>query len=122
MNLLPIVYIAGAYSADNVTTVLRNIREGVKLAEKVFDSGLAAPFCPWFDWQFEMFGDHDVPRYYDYSMSFLARSDAVLVRRDGADMSQGVQAEIVFAEKYGIPVYYDDQWAELVEWLKAFPS
>ena len=122
MDLLPIVYVAGAYSADNVTLVLRNIREGVKLAEKVFATGLAAPFCPWLDWMYEVFGDHDVQRYYDYSFAFLARADVLLIRRTGAKESNGTQSEIEYAKRYGIPIFYDDEWTEFTLWLKSHYS
>ena len=115
--MIPIIYIAGAYSADNVTKILRNIREGVKLAEKVFATGKAAPFCPWLDWMYEIFGDHEVDLYYQYSLAFLARADVLLIRRDGAKASNGTQQEIEYAKKYGIPIFYDDEWTEFLNWI-----
>ena len=118
MELLPKVYVAGAYSADNVTAVLRNIRDGLKLAERVLATKMAAPFAPWLDWQFEMFGDHEVSTYYNYSYNWLIASDVVLVRRYGSETSHGTQKEIELAGKYGIKVFFDDEWPQFVEYIK----
>lgn len=118
VELLPKVYIAGAYSADNVLTVLRNIREGIKLGERVLATGKAAPFVPWFDWQFEMFGDHAVETYYKYSFAWLLVSDILLVRRYDHENSTGTQKEIELANRYGIKIFYDDEWGEFIEFLK----
>lgn len=115
---LPIVYIAGAYSADNVLDVLRNIREGVKLGRRVLASGVAAPFVPFLDWQFEMFGDHNIEIYYQYALAFLPHSDAVLCRREGAEASKGTQAELALADELRIPVFYDDEFDALIEAIK----
>lgn len=117
MELLPKVYIAGAYSADNEITLWRNQREGMKLAERVFATGKAAPFVPWFDWQFEMFGDHAVEMYYKYSLNWLIASDILLVRRYGSEESNGTQDEIEAANRYGITIFYDDEWPAFVEFL-----
>ena len=117
MELLPKVYIAGAYSADNVLAMLRNMREGMKLAERVFATGKAAPFVPWFDWQFEMFGDHDVSTYYKYSLTWLVASDIMLIRRYASENSTGTQNEIEAANRYGVKIFYDDEWPQFVEYL-----
>lgn len=118
MELLVKVYVAGAYSADNVIAILRNIREGLKLSERVFATKIAAPFAPWLDWQFEMFGDHDVSTYYNYSNSWLIASDIVLVRRYGNETSRGTQKEIELAKQYGIKVFFDDEWPQFIEYVK----
>ena len=65
------IYIAGAYSADNVITVLDNMREGMRLATRVFLLGYA-PFVPWFDFHFQlMLRENEiltVEDYYRYSI------------------------------------------------------
>jgi len=114
---LPIVYIAGIYSGDNVIEILRNIREGIKLGERVFGTGYGAPFIPWLDWQLEMFGDHTTEDYYRYSLSFLHVADVMLVRREMSEASKGTQNEIALAKELRIPVYYDDEFDELIEIL-----
>ena len=115
---LPIVYIAGCYSGDNVITVLRNIREGVKLGERVFATGVAAPFIPFLDWQLEMFGDHAVEDYYRYSLAFVHIADVMLVRRELSGASKGTQGEIELAQELRIAIYYDDEFDILIEALK----
>lgn len=117
MKPLKRVYVAGAYSAENVTAVLRNIREGVKLSEKVLATGLAAPFSPWLDWMFELFGNHTVKNYYDYSMAWLECADAILVRREGCEQSTGTHAELARARELNIPIFFDDEWGDFIKWL-----
>ena len=39
------VYVAGAYSADNVIDVLENIRRGIEKCAELLGEGIA-PFCP----------------------------------------------------------------------------
>jgi hypothetical protein len=97
------IYVAGPYSADNVMTVLRNIREGIKMAETLLARGYS-PFCPWLDYHFEFYGDHPVADYYRYSMDFLECCDAVLTIGDWSK-SKGVIAEVARAKELGIPVF-----------------
>lgn len=100
------VYIAGPYSADNVITVLDNIREGMRAATKVMLSG-DAPFCPWLDFHFQLMlrpGESlTVKDYYRYSLAWLEVSDKVLVL-PGWETSKGTIREIARARELGIPV------------------
>lgn len=102
------VYIAGAYSADNVITVLDNMRKGIRLSTEVLLHGLS-PFCPWLDYQFQfMIRENEkltVEDYYRYSTDWLAVSDAVLVV-PGWEDSVGTKNEIKFAYQIGIPIFY----------------
>ena len=102
------VYIAGPYSANNVISVLDNMRRGIRAGTEALLSGYA-PFVPWLDYQFQlMLRDSeklDVERYYEYSMAWLEVSDAVLVL-PGWENSKGTLAEIKRAEELGIPVVY----------------
>ena len=102
------IYIAGPYSSDNTLRTLRNIREGVKAAEQVLAAG-DAPFCPWLDWMFEMFGDHEVKTYYGYSMAWLEAADVVALL-PGWESSKGTLAEIERAREFGIPVMTVGEW------------
>lgn len=76
------IYVAGAYSADNVIAVLDNMRKGMRLATEVFLAGYA-PFSPWMDYHYQLMlwdGEHlSVNDYYDYSISWLAVSDAMIL-------------------------------------------
>jgi hypothetical protein len=97
------VYVAGPYSCTDILTGLRNIREGIKMAEHLLSLGYS-PFCPWLDHHFEFYGDHKVEDYYRYSMDFLECCDAVLTIGDWSK-SKGVNAEVTRAHELGIPVF-----------------
>ena len=103
------IYVAGAYSADNVITVLDNMRKGMRKSTEVFLAGFA-PFCPWLDFHYTLMlreGEKlTVQDYYKYSMAWLEVSQCVLVL-SGFESSRGTLAEIKRAEELGIPVYYD---------------
>jgi len=102
------VYVAGAYSSDNVMGVLENMRKGMRISTDVLVAGYA-PFCPWLDYQFNlMLRDNEsltINDFYEYSMSWLDVSDVVLVV-PGWENSKGTITEIERAEQQGIPVYY----------------
>ena len=103
------IYIAGAYSASNVITVLDNMREGMRLATKVFLLGYA-PFCPWIDFHFQLMLRENktltVEDYYKYSIAWLEVSDAMLLV-PGWQSSKGTKTEMEIADKIPIPIYYD---------------
>ena len=102
------IYIAGAYSASNVITVLDNMREGMRLATKVFLLG-HAPFCPWLDFHFQLMlrkGEIlTVEDYYKYSIAWLEVSDAILLV-PGWQNSEGTKKELKIASKISVPIYY----------------
>lgn len=112
------VYVAGAYSADNVIGVLDNIRKGIRKSTELLLKGYA-PFCPWSDHQFQLQLQQDetlaVKDYYDYSMAWLEVSQAVLVISD-PKFSKGTQREIIRAEELGIPVFLKES-----DFYEAFP-
>lgn len=103
------VYVAGAYSSDNVIGVLNNMRKGMRASVEVFLAGFA-PFCPWLDYHFQLMlreGEKiSVQQYYDYSMAWLEASDAVLVLPN-SDYSKGTQTEISRAKELNIPIFYN---------------
>ena len=102
------LYIAGAYSSDNVIGILDNIREGLRASTKAFLAGFA-PFCPWSDRDFQiMLRDGEtltVQDYYDYSISWLKVSDGMLLV-PGFEKSSGTKKEIEIAEQLGIPIFF----------------
>ena len=103
------VYVAGAYSADNVITVLNNMREGMRVGSILLQKGFA-PFVPWLDHHLQFMlreGESlSVEDYYEYSLAWLRVSD-VMVVVPGWENSKGTKEEIRLAEKWEIPVYYD---------------
>jgi hypothetical protein len=105
------IYIAGAYSAENVITVLDNIREGMRASLEVFLAGFA-PFCPWLDFHYQLMlrpGEKlTVPDFYEYSKAWLEVSDAMYIHPNSDwRNSKGTLAEIQRAKEMAIPVYYD---------------
>ena len=99
------VYVAGAYSADNIMGVFSNMRRGQHLAYKVIKAGMA-PFVPWFDYQFALIGPMEITEYYQYSIAFEKACDVVLVIRENLEGSKGTAKEIQIAEELGIPVLF----------------
>jgi hypothetical protein len=103
------VYVAGAYSADNVLDVLGNIQRGIRMSLRVLLAG-HAPFCPWLDFHYcLLLRDNEsvtVQQFYAYSLAWLEVSDAMLVL-PGYEGSSGTLVEIARAKTLGIPVYYD---------------
>ena len=112
------IYIAGPYSADNVITVLGNMRRGMMLATKVFKAGFA-PFCPHLDFHYSLMvrdeEDFTVNDYYEYSMAWLEVSDAVLLLSNW-EGSKGTMVEVDRAYELGIPVF--GRLEALVAWDK----
>lgn len=99
------VYVAGAYSADNVVDVLKNIGRGEWYAAKIFMMGFA-PFCPWHDKDYVIKNwnkDFTVKSFYEYSLAWLVVSD-ILFLVPGWEESKGTLAEIKKAEELGIPI------------------
>jgi nucleoside 2-deoxyribosyltransferase len=107
------VYIAGAYSDDNVIGVLKNIGRGEEIAAQVFKLGFA-PFTPWHDKSFVMLNWRDeftVKQFYDYSIAWLKVSDAVLVVPNIKNVknwedSSGTRYELEQARELQIPIFY----------------
>ena len=112
------VYIAGAYSADNVIAILDNIRIGMRAGTELFLRGYS-PFVPWFDFHFQlMIQDGEsltVDDYYRYSMDWLEVAEVLYVLPN-SENSKGTQAEIARAKELGIPIVYSME--ELNEWTR----
>ena len=104
------VYVAGPYSADNITDVFENIRKGMRAGTEVFLAGYS-PYVPWHDFHHHlMFRDGEslsisIDDYYEMSMAWLVVSDAMLVL-PGWRKSKGTIAEIAKAVELKIPIFY----------------
>jgi hypothetical protein len=103
------VYVAGPYSADNVITVLDNIRRGQRMSTRVMLAGYA-PFCPWIDFHFQLMlrgGEKlTVKDYYQYSMAWLEVSDVMLILPN-YETSSGTIAEVNRGLELNKPVYFN---------------
>jgi len=111
------VYVAGAYSADNVIDVLKNIGRGEHWAAVIFMHGFA-PFCPWHDKQFVTDNyNHDftVDQFYEYSIAWLKVSEALFLV-PGWGKSKGTLKEIEISKEMGIPIF--DSFESLITWGK----
>ena len=112
------VYVAGAYSANNVIDILDNMRKGMRKGTEVLLAGFA-PFVPWLDYQFQFMlreGERlNVKHYYKYSLAWMEASQAVLVV-PGYENSDGTLNEIKRAHELNIPVFYSLN--DLVSWSK----
>jgi hypothetical protein len=109
------VYVAGAYSANNVLDVLKNIGKGERLASDIFKLGFA-PFCPMFDKEFIIRDpdfDYTIEMFYEYSIAWLLVSDCILLI-PGWQNSKGTLEEIRIAESKGIPIF--EKLEEIIKW------
>lgn len=115
------VYVAGAYSADNVIDVLANMGRGMRAATKVFEAGMA-PFCPWFDYHYNILSSRPVrvEELYRYSEAWLTVSDCVIVVPEWATGSKGTQAELALAAEFGIPVFLEDTVEQAIEKAESY--
>jgi hypothetical protein len=101
------VYVAGAYSADNVLSVLQNIGRGEKACAKLFELGFA-PFSPWADRSFIINNpdvEFKIEDFYEYSIAWLEVSDIMLVL-PGHSGSGGTIKEIEIAMELGMAICY----------------
>jgi len=101
------VYVAGAYSADNVLSVLQNIGRGEKACAKLFRLGFA-PFCPWHDKSYVIDNpdtNFSVRDFHEHSTAWLEVSDIILVLKK-SEYSYGTTMEIERAKRLKIPVCY----------------
>ncbi len=102
------VYVAGAYSADNVLDVLKNIGRGEWYASKIFRMGFA-PFCPWHDKDYVIKNwnsNFTVEQFYKYSLAWLEVCDIMFIV-PGYEKSKGTLAEIKKAQELGISLVYN---------------
>jgi hypothetical protein len=103
------VYVAGAYNANNVISVLDNMRKGMRASLDILLLGYA-PFCPWLDYHFQlMLRENEkltVDDYYKYSIAWLEVAETVYVI-PGYQNSKGTAAEIKRAKELNIPIYFD---------------
>jgi nucleoside 2-deoxyribosyltransferase len=113
---MKIIYTAGAFRAPTPWEVEQNVRVAEREALRVAQLG-AMPVCP-----------HSMLRHFDQArgvsddhwlqgtLELMRRCDAVLVVGEYF-RSEGTRAEIVEAERLGLPVFF---WvSELADWLKA---
>ena len=120
-DAMPVVYVAGPYSADSLQGVFDNIRNGIEACEQLIMYGFA-PICPWHDFVYLLRSRKSTADLKYVSMAQLRKSDAVFVVTSGSDYrrSVGTMAEIAEANRLGIPVFYGPDGLDgsdgLLEW------
>jgi len=109
------IYLAGSMSDSNCLQFLENLRRGIRVSAQLVLLNYH-PFSPFIDFQFFLALRNDEKitdkMIKDYSLSWLAVSDAVLVLPD-YESRKGTIAEIKRAEELNISVYYSME--ELVD-------
>ena len=100
------IYIAGAISSPVLEEGLKNLQQGIKAGAEVLKMGLY-PYVPHLDYQFNLVQEDHIPVdiYYKYDLAWLEVCDCMLVL-PGYEKSKGVAAEIDFAKKNKIPIFY----------------
>ena len=103
------LYVAGPYSNPSVVEVFNNMNRGMRKATEKFLEGWA-PFCPWNDYHYTLMlrGEEKltVEDYYEYSLAWLRKSDAVYVLK-GWETSKGTIKEIEVARSLNIPIEFE---------------
>jgi len=112
-----LVYIAGKYTSDSVSTTIHYVNLAVETAKIVFEKTNFIPIIPhkitelWdYDKRFLHYSAEDWLNKYCYPL--LDRCDYLLVS-NGLFNSYGVAREILYAKQKNIPVFYS-----LEEFLK----
>ena len=102
------VYVAGAYSSDNILEMFEIVRKGLEISTELFNRGYA-PFVCVTDLHFCLMKkpEHEltIEKFYNYSIAWLLVSDVMLVL-PGFENSRGTLKEIDIANEKGIPIFY----------------
>lgn len=114
------VYIAGPYSGQDAVTMIRNIRHGLILNQKVRYMGLLT-YCPWSDFLEALFMPLFNPGQWKAdALDELLRCNALAL----ADLnprwqdSSGTIDELATCALHDIPVFLESRLWELWRWAK----
>jgi len=113
------IYVAGAYSDNDVIPILDNMRRGMQWCYKIVKAGPFAPWCPWMDYHYSLIGPMTKTEYYEIGLAWLRKSEGIYVIPDWED-SVGTRAEIDEAKYLAMPVMFDmaalDDWGRNFDW------
>lgn len=118
---MKLVYIAGPYRGKDYLAIDANIDRVRRAAARLAREGIAfiAPHLN--TAHFEVITP-DVPDQWwlDMTMGLLSRCDAIYVL-DGWEASKGTAAEIADAQARQVPVFWQDEFAQLKRWYCEAP-
>lgn len=100
--MIPVVYVAGPFRAENAWDIEQNIRQAEELALAVWRMGAAA-ICPHTNTRFFQGAAPDCV-WLDGDLEILRRCDALILTH-GWERSQGARAEHDEAVRQGLPVF-----------------
>jgi len=102
--IMKVIYIAGPYRADTEHGVVENIRRAEEVAIKVWQAGHVA-LCP--HKNTALFGGLCPDEaWLKGDLELLRRCDGIIMVQ-GWEKSSGSVAEVGFADRHNIPVYYE---------------
>jgi len=105
----PLVYIAGPYTKPDP---IENTHKAIVIAGRIYECG-AVPIIPHLTMLWHLVDPRPLEFWYAYDLEILARCDAVF-RIPGE--SYGADAEVVEADRLGIPVLFSID--SLEDWLE----
>ena len=113
-----VIYVAGPFRGSDAWEVERNVQRAEAAAWFVAGHKGCIPLCP--HTMFRHF-DKSLPDqiWLDGTLELLRRCDA-MIAISGWSKSAGTMAEIVEAERLGLPVFYS--FVELESWLRCSAS
>lgn len=99
------IYIAGKLN-DNAVNYIKNMHNMIRTANKIRRLGYSV-YIPCLDILSGLVeGDMEYADYFENNLPWLEAADVIFVL-PGYETSKGTQAEILHAERLGIPVYFD---------------
>ena len=113
---IPIVYVAGPFRGATTWDVETNVRRAETLALVVARAG-AMPLCPHMNTRF-FDGQLDDTFWLEGTLELLRRCDAIVLTANWRT-SAGARGEKAVAEALKLPVFYEDELHELVQWVSA---
>jgi len=119
---MKIVFIAGPYFGDGDKAKIQdNIRNAEKYRIVLANSGIGF-FCPHNHTEhFEIKASANEDFYRELDMIFLQKTADAILAIPGWETSNGAKAEIEFAKRKGLPVFYPGSPADLgkvIAWAK----
>jgi len=112
---MKVVYVAGPFRAATAWEIEQNVRAAEVVALRVWRAGAVA-LCPHANSR-HYHGDAADELFIEGTLELLRRCDAILLV-EGWERSTGARGERVEAERLGLPVFTEDRFDQLEQWIK----